>query len=80
MKAIEFNTVIKEGLIHIPKIYQDLSETNARVIVMYEDSTGISDFDKDSFRLTINKARDLGLFRDITDSVDWQKKLRDEWE
>lgn len=37
MYAVEFQTDIKDGVVHIPKEYQDvLSNTKATFVVMYE--------------------------------------------
>lgn len=37
MEAIEFQTTIKNGIVHIPKKYQALQKTaNATIIIMYD--------------------------------------------
>lgn len=46
MKAIEFETTIKHGLIHLPPRYKSMKNTQAKVIVMAEESKENGNYNK----------------------------------
>ncbi|MCF8370365.1 MAG: hypothetical protein K9H64_02005 [Bacteroidales bacterium] len=80
MKAIEFETTIKHGLIHIPPRYKSLKNTHAKVIVMVKENKADGNYDKTLFSEMIGKANKIGLFSEMIDSVSWQKQQRNKWE
>jgi hypothetical protein len=80
MKAIEFETIIKHGLIHVPSNYKNMKNTQAKVIIMVEESPEIENYDKKLLLKMLSKASKSGLFNEMGDSVSWQKQQRNDWE
>ncbi len=80
MKAIEFETLIKQNSINIPSQFKNLDDVKAKVILLYSESEKKSNYDKKLLLLAFAKAQKKGLFEEISDSVAWQKQVRDEWE
>lgn len=80
MNALEFSSKIEHGTIQIPKRYQDEYENAfARVIVLVEKP---DDFliRKNNMRLAFQKMKNVNMFEQIENPVEWQKQLRNEWE
>jgi len=80
MKVIEFDTIIRRGLIHIPSYFKNMKNIQAKVIVMVDESNGAGNYDKALLLKMFNKAGKTGLFSEIDDSVSWQKQQRNDWE
>ena len=81
MKSIEFETTIRHGLIHIPSRYKNMENTQAKVIVMInESSEEEKNYDQILLLEMFGKANKIGLFNETVDSVNWQKQVRDDWE
>ncbi len=79
MNALEFSSKIEHGSIKIPKKYEEEYENAfARVIVLVEKP---DDFlsKKDKLRLAFQKMKDIKMFEQIENPVEWQKQLRNEW-
>ena len=78
MKAIEFETKIKKGIINIPIRYKYLSNRYARIILLTNDLT-----DKINTKLNmknlITKIQKREIFRTIKNPSQWQSELRNEW-
>ena len=80
MRTIEFETKIQDGLIVMPKKYQNLTAKRTRIIVLVDDDDfALVAQKKESLRQAFNKLQEVNPFRDIKDPVEWQKQLRDEW-
>lgn len=80
MNALEFSSKIEHGTIRIPKKYEDEYENAyARVIMLVEKP---NDFlvRKNKMRLALQKMKDVKMFEQIENPVEWQKQLRNEWE
>jgi hypothetical protein len=80
MKVIEFETIIRRGLIHVPSFYKSLKNIQAKVIVMIDETNETKNYNKALLLKVFNKANKTGLFNEITDSVSWQKQQRNDWE
>jgi hypothetical protein len=80
MKAIEFETCIKKRSISIPEQFQNLDNIRARVILLFSESEKQGNYDKNLLFLAFDKAQQKGIFKNIDNSVAWQKQVRDEWE
>jgi hypothetical protein len=79
MDVLEFSTKIEEGLIHLPKQFQEYDNIYARVIVLIETPlTRMSK--KEKLLETFKKIQQHNLFGNIENPVLWQKKLRNEWD
>ena len=80
MNALEFSSKIEYGTIKIPKMYEDEYENAyARIIVLVEKP---DDFliRKNNMRLAFQKMKNVNMFEQIENPVEWQKQLRNEWE
>ena len=66
MFAIEFETTIDNGIVHIPKIYKNLQKSNkAKVIVMIDETTEEENQQQlvfDKFLKNSRKVENLTLF------------------
>lgn len=80
MKAIEFETTIRRGLIHVPSHYKNMENTHAKVIVLVDENLEEVNYDKALLLKMFGQASRTGLFSEIFDSVSWQKLQRNDWE
>jgi len=80
MQAIEFETTVNQRAIKIPLQYQLKDNAKVKVILLYSEPETKGNYNKQSLLLAFTNARQKGVFRDIKNSVTWQKQLRDEWE
>jgi hypothetical protein len=79
MKAIEFETTIQDGVIRIPD--PTLSDQPVRVIVLWEENSEPKrNYDPVKLDEALKKVVELNPFRDIEDPVEWQRRIRDEWD
>ncbi len=77
MQAYEFQTVVKNGTITLPFAYPPLHSQKVRVIVLVEENP------TQNIQAIIGlfaQAAQFKIFSGISDAVQWQKQLRDEWE
>ena len=80
MNALEFSSKIEHGAIRIPQKYEDEYENAyARVIMLVEKPDNFL-VRKNKMRLAFQKMKDLKMFEQIENPVEWQKQLRNEWE
>ena len=80
MQAIEFETYVNQRAIHIPLEYQISDNAKVKVILLYSEPETERNYNKQLLLLAFTKAQEKGVFKNVTNSVTWQKKLRDEWE
>jgi len=80
MKAIEFTTTIKNGVIHIPEKYNKLTGRPARIIVLTdEENVSSSKQDVKAIKALLKTIKERKVFQEIKDPVSWQRSIRDEW-
>jgi hypothetical protein len=79
MDSLEFTTKIEHGVIHLPKEFEEYENAVAHVTVTLETPEETK-AKKERLFAAFEKMQKANLFRDIDDPVEWQKKLRDEWE
>ncbi|WP_333877973.1 hypothetical protein [Methylobacter sp.] len=76
MQAIEFETHLENGLIHLPVSYQHWQEgKHVKVIVLVDESA--DDRSEQQNRKSIN--HHAGKISLTQDPLDFQKDIRDEW-
>jgi hypothetical protein len=76
MQAIEFETHLENGLIHLPVSYQHWQEgKHVKVIVLVDESA--DDRSEQQNRPSIN--RHAGTISLTEDPLEFQKNIRDEW-
>ncbi len=80
MQAIEFETYVDQRAIQIPIQYQLIDHAKVKVILLYSEPEKKGNYNKQSLLLAFAKAQQKGVFKNITNSVTWQKQVRDEWE
>ncbi len=80
MQAIEFETYVNHRAIQIPTHYQIIDNAKVKVILLYSEPETKGNYNKQLLLLAFTKAQQKGVFKNITNSVTWQKQLRDEWE
>lgn len=79
MQAIEFQTYISNGTIKIPKDYSRYNNKKAKIIMFVsDDDTG--NYNKQKLVSAFEEARELNIFSEIENTVEWQKQVRNEWE
>jgi hypothetical protein len=79
MNSLEFTTKIEHGVIHLPKEFEEYENAVAHVVVTLETPEE-SRAKKEKLFAALKQAQKANMFRDIEDPVEWQKKLRDEWD
>ena len=79
MNSLEFTAKIERGVIHLPKEFEEYENATAHVVVTLETDEETKK-KKEKLFAAFKKAQKANLFRDIEDPVEWQRKLRDEWE
>jgi hypothetical protein len=78
MQAIEFDTYIKHNVIQLPLQFQFLENSQAKVIVLYPDALIKGNYNKQALLLSFAKAQQKNVFKNISNSVIWEKQVRDE--
>jgi hypothetical protein len=76
MQAIEFETHLENGLIHLPASYQHWQNGKQVKVILLVDETA-EDSAKQQNRQSIN--RHTGKISLTQDPLDFQKNSRDEW-
>jgi hypothetical protein len=79
MNSLEFTAKIEHGVIHLPKELEDYDDAVAHVTVILETPED-KKAKKDSLFAAFKKLAEANPFADIGNPVEWQRKLRDEWE
>lgn len=79
MNSLEFTAKIEHGVIHLPKEFEDYENEIAHLVITVETSDD-KKTKKEKLFAVFEKMQEANLFRDIEDPVEWQRKLRDEWE
>lgn len=82
MNSVEFTTKIEHGVIRLPKEFADYENSVARVVITLDapDEEREIKEKKDKLFVAFKKAQEANLFQDIENPVEWQRKLRDEWD
>jgi len=80
MQAIEFETFINQKAIQIPLQFQYIDNVRVKVILLYSEPENKGNYNKQSLLLAFANAQQKGVFKNITNSITWQKQQRDEWE
>jgi hypothetical protein len=80
MKAIEFVTKIKHRAIQIPNKFKYPENVKAKVIILIPDPDDQGNYNKQNLMIAFTDAAKKGVFQNISDSVAWQKQMRDDWE
>lgn len=76
MQAIEFETHLENGLIHLPDSYQHWQEGKHVKVIVLVDESAEANVEHPS-RQSIN--RHAGTISLTEDPLDFQKNIRDEW-
>jgi hypothetical protein len=79
MDALEFTTQIEQGVIHLPKEYNQYDNTTARVIVLFDKPQSYKT-QKEKLSMAFQTMKGKDMFQKIENPRTWQKQLRDEWE
>ena len=79
MSSVEFTTKIERGVIHLQKEFEDYEDKIAHVTVTVENPED-KEAKKERLFAAFKKAQEVGLFSEIDDPVEWQRKMRDEWD
>ena len=76
MQAIEINTQVKNGMLKIP--FQG-DGNNVKVIIMWENKYE-NNYDLKGLTHLIGELKKVKAFDKISNPVEWQKEIRNEWE
>lgn len=79
MNSLEFTTKIERGVIRLPKEFEEYDNAVARVVVSVE-SADEKKAKKERLFAAFKKAQEANLFAEIENPVEWQRKMRDEWD
>ena len=87
--AAEFEATAENGVIHLPAEYPELANATLRVLVLSAEPTkeqaeaaalAQRRARLERLRATQTKLVELNPYRDVTDPVQWQRDLRQEWD
>lgn len=76
MQAIEFETHLENGLIHLPVSYQHWQEGKHVKVIVLVDESAEEKSDRQNRQSINSHAGKISL---TEDPLDFQKKIRDEW-
>lgn len=79
MNSLEFTAKIEHGVIRLPKEFEDYENAVAHVTVTLETSEDTK-AKKDKLFAAFENLAKANPFAEIENPVEWQRKLRDEWE
>jgi ABC-type thiamine transport system substrate-binding protein len=79
MRSVKFKAKIENGTIRLPKNLREFDNCEADVVVQVETSDNTA-ARKERLLAAFKKLQEADVFRNIKDPVEWQRKLRDEWE
>lgn len=79
MNALRFSGKIEDGMIRLPEGYEQYDNTYAEVIVLVGERTQLV-AQKDKLQSVFRKMENANLFAGVSDPLQWQKQMRDEWE
>lgn len=81
MYAIEFDTKITNGFIKIPSEYRELADLEkVRLVIMYDISKDLDIREQHIDNSTIDFSQyKIKSLKKINDAVEWQNKIREEW-
>ncbi len=79
MNALEFSGKIEGGVIRLPEGYEEYDNSYARVLLLLQEPSHSMD-QKNKLEFVFRKMENKALFSEISTPVEWQKRLRDEWE
>jgi hypothetical protein len=79
MNSLEFTTKIEHGVIRLPKEFENYENSIAHVTVTLETPED-KKAKKDRLFAAFEKLAEANPFANMENPVEWQRKLRDEWE
>lgn len=79
MEALEFTTQIEEGIIRLPKEFEKYGNVFARIIILTEKPLNLLS-KKERLKEVMLKMGEKNIFSKVTNGVEWQKEIRNEWE
>ncbi len=79
MNALEFTVRIEQGIIRLPKQYNEYENAQVRIIMLVETPKNQLS-QREKLLITFNKMKQQRMFQSIENPTKWQKQLRDEWE
>jgi Ran GTPase-activating protein (RanGAP) involved in mRNA processing and transport len=79
MNALEFTVRIEQGIIRLPKQYNEYENAQVRIIMLVETPQNQLS-QREKLLITFNKMKQQRMFQSIENPTIWQKQLRDEWE
>jgi hypothetical protein len=77
MTALEFSAKIENGIIRLPEQYGEYENSPVKVILLFEQPVPDK---KSQLRHALLQMKNKNMFSGIDNPVEWQRKLRDEWE
>ncbi len=81
MLAVEFETQVKNGIVKIPVKYREMMEGELKIILLKpEKKTQIPGKQKTAqLKKLLKQIQGKNIFRAITDPIEWQRAIRNEW-
>ena len=82
MRTIECETLVENGIIKIPaNITKEVDNKNVKILIKVDRDKNIQiNYNIEEIEKLLKKIHAKNVFNSIEDPVNWQKKIRDEWE
>ena len=81
MLAVEFETHVENGMVKIPAKYREMMEGNLKIILLKPDKKARVPGKQKTAQLKklLKQIRGKNIFGAITNPIEWQREIRDEW-
>lgn len=80
MEALEFSAKIEDGLIRLPKQFQEYQNAFVRIIILTENPVNHILSKKEKLKAIMLKMGEKNIFNKIPDAKEWQRTIRNEWD
>jgi hypothetical protein len=81
MLAVEFETRVENGMVKIPVKYREMMAGDLKIILLKPDKKAKVPGKAKTLQLKklLNQIREKNIFGAITNPIEWQREIRDEW-
>ena len=81
MLAVEFETHVENGMVKIPAKCREMMEGNLKIILLKPDKKAKVPGKQKTAQLKklLKQIREKNIFGAITNPIEWQREIRDEW-
>lgn len=80
MESIHVNEIVNNHDIVIPlELLKSLNHQEIDIVIFPEKAAALSNHKKNPLKRFLNRNKNIHPFKEITNPVAWQRKMRNEW-